>query len=107
MQNIYPGTILYSDSWKGYNTNDLVANGYYHLTVNHLENFINPIPGVNTQMVESMWCHAKARNKRHKGTARSQLNSYFAEFMWRRSLPHGADDFDEILKEIVKLAPPS
>lgn len=78
---ILPGSIIVSDLWKAYDT---ISNlGYLHLRVNHSLNFVDPTSGACTNHVERMWGMAKQRNKRECGTARTVLDSYLIEFMWR------------------------
>ena len=43
-----------------------------------------------------MWGSAKWRNKKHRGTARHHLESYFAEFMWRKMIDDG-NVFEEVM----------
>ena len=43
-----------------------------------------------------MWGSAKWRNNKHRGTARHHLESYFAEFMWRKMIGDG-DVFEEVM----------
>ena len=50
------------------------------------------------QTIERMWRSAKIRNKRHNGTHRHMLDSYFCEFLWRQDVKRReVDEFDEIL----------
>ena len=42
--------------------------------------------GVHTQNIERLWGCAKWRNKYQRGIARSQIDSYLVEFIWRRTV---------------------
>ena len=100
-QYVRPGTTVVSDLWAAYNT---IGNlGYQHLTVNHSVNFVDPVTGAHTNEVENMWMRAKRRNKKECGTARSLLDSYLLEFMWR--LKFGDDPFEQILADIRVVYP--
>ncbi|KFD47379.1 hypothetical protein M513_11742 [Trichuris suis] len=78
-----PGTTVISDCWGGYRR--LSREDYTHLRMNHSINFLHPDdPEVHTQSVESLWAQVKRRNKARCGTRRSERESYFCEFMWRR-----------------------
>lgn len=96
--HIEQGSIVYSDSWKGYCTTKMEEAGLQHFKVNHSYNFVDPDTGVNTQKIERLWGSAKWRNKKHWGTSRHHLDSYLAEFMWRRGVN---DPFQQILKDIT------
>ncbi|KFD61384.1 hypothetical protein M514_11742 [Trichuris suis] len=80
---IRPGTKVISDCWRG--NRRLSREDYTQLRVNHSINFLHPDdPEVHTQSVESLWAQVKRRNKARCGTRRSERESYFCEFMWRR-----------------------
>ncbi|XP_076031863.1 uncharacterized protein LOC143019764 [Oratosquilla oratoria] len=51
------GSVIHSDEWPAY----LILNniGYHHKTVNHQENYVNPISGAHTQGIERSWLDAK------------------------------------------------
>ena len=55
---IRPGSIIFSDMWRGYSRiwDDL---GLEHHTVNHSVNFVDPISGVHTNTIEATWCGLK------------------------------------------------
>ena len=95
-----PGTTIYTDCWRAYKTDELREAGFNHLTVNHRYHFVNPKTGAHTQNIERLWGLAKWRNKRQRGTARCQLDTYLTEFIWRR-YNHGRDLFDAILHDIA------
>lgn len=49
-----PGSYTWSDEWLSHNT--LSDLGFeQNITVNHLENFIDPITGINRQIIEGTW----------------------------------------------------
>ena len=51
------GSITFTDEWKGYGK--LNGLGFFHYTVNHSRNFVNPLSGVHTQKIENLWCMVK------------------------------------------------
>ena len=50
-ENILPGTTVISDCWKAYSS--LNSEGFFHLTVNHSVNFVDPETGAHTNTIES------------------------------------------------------
>lgn len=56
---IEPGSTIYSDCWRAYDTNLLLSLGYQHQKVNHSKYFKDPITGVHTNTIEGAWHHAK------------------------------------------------
>lgn len=103
---ILPKTTVISDLWKAYEGLDRDEDmQYVHLTVNHSQNFIDPISGAYTQTIESVWAAAKRRNKKECGTSRSLLDSYLCEFMYRQRYRE-VDLFQQIFTDIVAFWPP-
>lgn len=45
-----PGSVIHSDEWASYRC--LNSLGFVHDTVNHQENFVDPVSGAHTQGVE-------------------------------------------------------
>ena len=89
---VRPGTTLHSDQWKAY-LNISRDLGFRHQTVNHQENFVDPITGVHTQSIESYWNRQKNFIKSMRGVRRPLLKSYLDEFMWRERHSSNAFDF--------------
>ena len=79
MEKVEEGSIIFSDSWRGY---DRLVQHFEHHQVNHSENFVNPIDGTNTQKIEASWSVLK-RLLRKKGTRKvDNVDFYLAEFMF-------------------------
>lgn len=78
---VYPGSIIQTDMWKGYN--NLNRLGYIHERVNHSIGFINEETGVNTNTVEGtnngLKLSIPARNRVECG-----INGHLLKFVWRR-----------------------
>ena len=72
---------------------------FTHTTVNHSENFVDPVTGIDTQTIESHWNILKRRNKRQCGTHRHLVESYMCEFLWRLRF-NRQSLFDRILLDI-------
>jgi hypothetical protein len=80
-RRMLPGTLLYTDRWRGYS--DISSLGIQHSTVNHSLFFKDPITGVHTNTIEGTWAGLKSgipvRN-RTKGAVEKDILS----FIWRR-----------------------
>lgn len=93
-QVVLPGTTIHSDQWAAYNdiTNIPVVPPYVHASINHSENFVDPVTGVHTQHVECMWKNAKRKFKAMLGVQSTMLPSHLDEFMWRQRYGATHDD---------------
>jgi hypothetical protein len=50
---VAPNSTITTDGWAGYNNlAQIPGMNYTHLTVNHQQNFVDPVTGANTQTVE-------------------------------------------------------
>ncbi|VDN58144.1 unnamed protein product [Dracunculus medinensis] len=88
-ENVKEGTTIYSDCWRSYTTEELNETGFEDLKINQKYNFVDPKMDI--------W-----RNKKHRGTARHQLSTYLAEFLWRQRV-RDQDIFLAFLREILSL----
>lgn len=102
---ILEGSVIYSDSWKAYQMTEREREGFRDFKANHSYNFVDSTTDVHTQHIEKLWGSAKWRNKRHRGTVRHHVESYFAEFMWRHHI-RDKSPFEEILSTISQYWPP-
>lgn len=96
---IRAGSTIYSDCWSSYKC--LKNYNFTHKTVNHSQNFVDPITGAHTQNVENMWWQVK-RTLPETHSNRDQLYLHLAEYMWRNSKCKQADLFIEFLKDAAK-----
>ena len=83
-QFIRPGSKIFSDSYKSYHFLDEDTN-YIHRTVNHQENFINPVDGTHTQNIERLWRDLKAKKIHSYGIPSHAVDNYCMEFTWKRN----------------------
>jgi hypothetical protein len=73
-----------------------------HQTVNHSENFKDPVTGAHTNNIECTW-HCLKKSKRKSGFAKTLIAGYFAEFIFRRKyLGDKSNPFFEFLINGVK-----
>ena len=69
---ILPGSTIHSDQWAAYR--QLHADpSYTYATVNHSQNFVDPVTGAHTQAIESYWAKVKSKFKSMKGVSTAQL----------------------------------
>ena len=103
LAHVEVGTTIVTDMWAGYNNfNNL---GFFHLTVNHSENFVDHESGANTQLIEGTWSVAKRWLIRRGITNRGDLFFYFVEYCFKRKyrenvfckLMESAPAYEEIL----------
>lgn len=94
-KHIAPGTIIHSDCWKGYSSlNEL---NYTHRTVNHSQNFVNPVTGVHTQNIERLWRDMRGALPRF-GTSEKHYVHYLGEFIFKKQY-----EFNERISQFFKI----
>ena len=82
IEHVLEGTIIWTDCWGGYV--DLNEIGFHHETVNHSLYFVDPLTGVNTQLIESTWGALKRKLRARGVSNRSDLSLFFASFLFKR-----------------------
>ena len=79
---IHPESTIYSDCWKGYSNLAAKHLCASHQTVNHSENYVNPVDGTCTNMIECKWNVLKQNIPRRKRTD-NMLDECLLEEVWR------------------------
>lgn len=79
---VNPGSIIYTDCWKGYVPESLAAIGMFHDTVNHSIGFVSPT-GVHTNHIEGTWAGIKIKIPRQHRT-RKFVDGDLIKFIWKR-----------------------
>lgn len=82
--HVLPGSIVYTDCWRGYRNEDLAEIGMGHDTVNHTYNFVDPVTGVHTNHMEGTWSALKwtAVPVRHRHLG--EIDGDICKFIWKR-----------------------
>ena len=81
---VKPGSTIFSDQWAAYR--DLQRLGYQHYTVNHSQNFVDPVTGTCTNAIEAYWSRVKRNIRLHWLSRRDQLPLRIDEFLLRERL---------------------
>ena len=89
---VKPGSTMHTDDARFYDF--LNAAGYRHDVVNHSQNYVDPITGVHTQNIESLW-NLLRKSLPKNGTSFDLILSYLYEFMFRKN--HSNIDFENFL----------
>lgn len=99
---IRPGTTIYSDSWRAYNS--LNVEGYRHWCVNHSINFVDPTDKqIHTQNIERLWRDVKEYIRR-PGIRANYMRQYLARYIFLKT--HKDQALHHFLLEAAKLYPP-
>ena len=77
---VLPGSIIYSDMWRGY-ANIEEELGLQHHTVNHSVEFVSE-QGVHTNTIEATWCGMKILIPKRNRT--KQIDNHLWEYVWRK-----------------------
>jgi hypothetical protein len=100
---VKPGSEIHSDQWAAYLfTCDIeVSPPFIHKTVNHSENFRDPVTSAHTNNVEAYWWAVNKGFKMLNGTNPTLTPSYLDEHMYRECYERTFESmFVNILKDI-------
>jgi transposase len=78
-EKVRPDSIVYSDSFKGYNALDV--SEFKHYRINHSELFADRHNHING--IENFWNQAKRHLRRFNGIPKEHFHLYLKECEWR------------------------
>ena len=78
-RKIVPDSIVYSDSWRGYNVLDV--SDFHHIRINHSQLFADRHNHING--IENFWNQAKRHMRKFNGVPKAQFGLYLKECEWR------------------------
>ena len=78
-RKVIPDSIVYSDSWKGYNTLDV--SDFRHFRINHSELFADNANHING--IENFWNQAKRHLRKFNGVPKEHFGLFLKECEWR------------------------
>ena len=95
---------IQTDAWRGYN--GLLADGFAaHLSVNHAENFVDPVTNHHSHNLDSRWRALRKRLYR-AGIRRGDIHVHLCEYLWHQDCKNrGADPFHELIDDIRRTYP--
>ena len=81
---VIPDSIVYSDTFKSYNTLD--TSGFKHFRINHSKLFANKKNHING--IENFWNQAKRHMRKFNGIPKEHFGLYLKECQWRFNTPN-------------------
>ncbi len=97
-RKVVPDSIVYSDSWKGYNVLDV--SDFKHIRINHSELFADGQNHING--IENFWNQAKRHMRKFNGVPKEYFGLFLKECEWRFNNPKPQEQLKQI-KQWVKL----
>ena len=78
-RKIVPDSIVYSDSWRGYNVLDV--SDFHHFRINHSKLFADNRNHING--IENFWNQAKRQMRKFNGVPKAHFALFLKECEWR------------------------
>ena len=97
-QWVLPGTIIITDSFASYKR--LSELGYYHFTVNHSKNFVDPTTQAHTQRIEGEWHHVRGSALPRTGCRIADVDLYLSGYLYRRRTKQSLKQLVEDIKSL-------
>ena len=82
-RKVVPDSIVYTDSWQGYNALDV--SSFKHYRINHSELFADARNHING--IENFWNQAKRHMRKFNGVPKEHFGLYLKECEWRFNTP--------------------
>jgi transposase len=82
-RKVIPDSIVYSDSWRGYNALDV--SEFKHFRINHSKLFADKKNHING--IENFWNQAKRHMRKFNGVPRQHFGLFLKECEWRFNNP--------------------
>jgi transposase-like protein len=79
-QHVDVDALIASDEWAAYR---MLNAHYFHTTVCHKANFVDPRTGIHTQRIEALWGSCKWWLRAHKYRDPDHRSAYLHEWCWR------------------------
>ena len=83
-RKVIPDSIVYSDSWRGYNVLDVYE--FKHYRINHSQLFASKQNHINA--IENFWNQAKRHMRKFNGVPKDNFELFLKECEWRFNNPH-------------------
>jgi transposase-like protein len=93
---LMPGTIIFADSWAGYN---LIRNHFTMFNINHRMHFVDPNDrSIHTNNIERLWRSVK---EDVRGAVNDNYKVHLSEFMFRRNVLNST--FERNLDSFIRI----
>ena len=96
-EKIIPDSIVYTDSWRGYNALDV--SDFKHFRINHSVLFADEKNHING--IENFWNQAKRHMRKFNGVPKVSFELFLKECEWRFNNPNPKDQIS-LIKQLVK-----
>ncbi len=97
-RKVIPDSIVYSDSWRGYNVLDVTA--FKHYRINHSKLFADKKNHING--IENFWNQAKRHMRKFNGVPKSHFGLFLKECEWRFNNPDPKLQLAELKQWVTK-----